>query len=1571
MVRICFSRWGGFLAASAIVFALSTELLAIGMGVTITEILYHPAGANEAALEFVEIYNQDPTPFDLSGYRFSKGILFEFAPQTFIAGHSYLAVASNQDALRALHPQVAILGNFSGRLDNKGEELVLANPAGVPVARVDYNDAGRWPHAADGTGHSLALRSVNLDPSESESWTWSAEMGGTPGRGNFPAGVTFLDRDLIPDLDAWSYAKGTAAPSSPLDRWRQQSFDDSAWQKGPAGFGYGDDDDQTVLGDMANGYYSVFIRHRFNLLESDLEGDESLVLLLSFDDAFIAYLNGAEAARTGIGSPGDSTPFDAPASISHEAAGFEAFTLPKSLLEGDNVLGLEGHNASLTSSDFSLRPVLIRRRTLQPQPLYVLPVVLNELYPGEGIRWLELFNTSSAAADLSGYWLSNDPGDLKLFAFPPGTSVPARGHLTVTEAQLPFPLAPATGEDLSIFLSAPSGDRVAGAQRFSMPAESAVSIARYTSPPLSLRADAVDGGNEWSQAADPTPGAANQVTVETDVVINEINYHPHHGSLVASGNLNASLEFIELFNRSSRDIDLSGWAFTKGVRYNFAPGTVLPAGGYLVVAADPPALQGAHGLSGALGPYEGVLADDGERLVLEDARGNIADEVRYRDDGIWSRWADGGGSSLELIDPWQDNGPGSAWAASDESKKAPWKTVIYPSVPAGGESEFHIILQHRGTVLLDEIKVSGNGVANYLPNGHFDANTSGWVFEGTHVHARRTAAESFAGAGALELTSSGRGDSRVNKIEADTSPALPGNVTLNISYAARWVRGTNLVTTRGSNHGFPKTIELPVPKNTGTPGARNSTAQENLGPVIDGVRQEPIVADAAQPVRVLARISDSDGVASALVQYKQDGTLSSFIPTPLLDDGQHGDGRAGDGLYAGEIPGIAAGAKVLYYLEAADALGAARTFPVESPQRPLMYQVDTPSIQSPAPQYRIILSNASTQTLQSRKALSNDLLDGTFVFESGEAYYNVGVRYRGSPWLRPGNPKSYRVRLNKDAPFHGWRKINLDVTGWELRERAAFYMIRYNSGAIKVPYSQQSHAVLRFNGSRLGLYEHVQQVDTSYVDTWFPGDNQGNLFKIDMRMDIDDSYNTANVRNLALDYINNDEEQYRYNFSPRSNEEKDNFGNLIALARLMDPAVTNDAAFRQQVEKLVDVEEWMRILAVRIFNDDWDTYGLGAKNAYLYHASVEGRWKLLPWDSDNTFGNINAPLWPNGFYAELVRLFNTPAYRRLYFRFIDFLATDPQTSDHLSAYLDRTRAAMQAEGVGNPAGIYSFLSSRSPLARAILPASAAFKITSPNPLTTSASETTLQGTAPYQMAALLLGEKLAQPDWTQVQSWTLTLAVHPGDNPIDLFAFDDAGNMIGSASTLIRSTAVWDPPVVTAVAPAEGPEEGGNPVTVLGEGFQEGAQVLFGLKASPQVTLVQVPRPFQPPRRDLLAEAPPGEGTVDLTVLNADGKLGTLPFAYTYQSLNAPFRRGDLSGDGAVEIADAIAILEYLFKKRALLCPDAADANDNGAVDIADAVRLLLYLFKGAAAPPPPFDAPGIDPTPDPLVCRG
>jgi hypothetical protein len=74
------------------------------------------------------------------------------------------------------------------------------------------------------------------------------------------------------------------------------------------------------------------------------------------------------------------------------------------------------------------------------------------------------------------------------------------------------------------------------------------------------------------------------------------------------------------------------------------------------------------------------------------------------------------------------------------------------------------------------------------------------------------------------------------------------------------------------------------------------------------------------------------------------------------------------------------------------------------------------------------------------------------------------------------------------------------------------------------------------------------------------------------------------------------------------------------------------------------------------------------------------------------------------------------------------------------------------------------------------------------------------------------------------------------------------------------------------------------------------------------------------------------------------------------------FIRGDTACDGAVDIADPVAALEYLFLRgEPGCCLDAADANGDGAIDIADPVATLIYLFLGTAAPPLPFPLCGLD----------
>ena len=116
-----------------------------------------------------------------------------------------------------------------------------------------------------------------------------------------------------------------------------------------------------------------------------------------------------------------------------------------------------------------------------------------------------------------------------------------------------------------------------------------------------------------------------------------------------------SAEYIELYNKSEKGIDLSGWEFVDGINFEFPEGTVIQSKDYLVVAADIDWMRKHYGDISVIGNFSGQLRDSGELLRIEDASGNLVDEVYYYPSGDWPEKADGDGSSMELKHPDMDN----------------------------------------------------------------------------------------------------------------------------------------------------------------------------------------------------------------------------------------------------------------------------------------------------------------------------------------------------------------------------------------------------------------------------------------------------------------------------------------------------------------------------------------------------------------------------------------------------------------------------------------------------------------------------------------------------------------------------------------------------------------------------------------------------------------------------------------------------------------------------------------------------------------------------------------------------
>lgn len=161
--------------------------------------------------------------------------------------------------------------------------------------------------------------------------------------------------------EIWSYFLGYSQPPA---GWNAPGFDDSSWQTGQGGIGYGDDDDMTVVPNVP----SIYLRRNFIIHDTSVI--TMLYLFVDFDDGFVAYLNGNEIARANIGTPGIEPAFNEYAILdSYEArlpsGGIPArFVIEKQVIreflkEGENLLALQVHNCNAESSDLSSTTFLI------------------------------------------------------------------------------------------------------------------------------------------------------------------------------------------------------------------------------------------------------------------------------------------------------------------------------------------------------------------------------------------------------------------------------------------------------------------------------------------------------------------------------------------------------------------------------------------------------------------------------------------------------------------------------------------------------------------------------------------------------------------------------------------------------------------------------------------------------------------------------------------------------------------------------------------------------------------------------------------------------------------------------------------------------------------------------------------------------------------------------------------------------------------------------------------------------------------------------------------------------------
>jgi spore coat protein CotH len=350
----------------------------------------------------------------------------------------------------------------------------------------------------------------------------------------------------------------------------------------------------------------------------------------------------------------------------------------------------------------------------------------------------------------------------------------------------------------------------------------------------------------------------------------------------------------------------------------------------------------------------------------------------------------------------------------------------------------------------------------------------------------------------------------------------------------------------------------------------------------------------------------------------------------------------------------------------------------------------------------------------------------------GELIPAVAVRPKGnSSLMSAASSDTARFSLKVDLNFFnsarnldGVKKLNFN-NGWSdptfIRETLAYELFE----RMGIPTPRTSFVDLWVNDTHLGLYTMVEQVDKTFLDSHFD-DNSGNLYKPEVPAaylnwteddlstepteqsddDLDVNLGGGKLREI-MEALGLWEQQEEFNFPggmppgamPAGGMPFTQQGNLLeqmglktnenspdhsALFRLLDVLNNEpDETFPEEIEKVLDVDQVLRFLAVSAAIVHLDNYiGLG-HNYYLYE--VDGKFTIIPWDLNMAFGTFSSGINRDGlinFYIDeptagavanyplVSRLLSVPSYLETYHGYLEELIEGPFSEEAMNSRID-------------------------------------------------------------------------------------------------------------------------------------------------------------------------------------------------------------------------------------------------------------------------------------------------------------
>ena len=239
----------------------------------------------------------------------------------------------------------------------------------------------------------------------------------------------------------------------------------------------------------------------------------------------------------------------------------------------------------------------------------------------------------------------------------------------------------------------------------------------------------------------------------------------------------------------------------------------------------------------------------------------------------------------------------------------------------------------------------------------------------------------------------------------------------------------------------------------------------------------------------------------------------------------------------------------------------------------------------------------------------------------GVAVDGVGVRFKGnSSFEGTGVKKSFKIDFNEfdDLTFLGLKKLNLNNNYNDptmLREKLFYdYASNFVEGV-----GRAVHTNLYVNGELYGIYTAVEQIDSTFTESRFGDDEDGNLYKGTASDDavLDDP--SADFGS-DLTYLGTDQADYEAFYELKTNETANDYSQLIEFIDVLSNTPTD--ALADAIEPLLDVDDTLASLALNNLFVNLDSYIGAAHNYYVYDRDDTGQFTHLFWDVNESFGTF-------------------------------------------------------------------------------------------------------------------------------------------------------------------------------------------------------------------------------------------------------------------------------------------------------------------------------------------------------------